>query len=340
MSDHRTHSPKRRLLFAAKAVASLAVLAYVLRSADLGLVLGRMREADPLYLGLALLTPFAGYAITSIRWSGLLRAAGASVPFARLYRACLTAVFFNQLLPSTVGGDVARVYAAWKSGAPRSVALSSLLVDRVIGVLAQVLVAAAVIPFLASSTLPTSVYVVVGGMALAVGTLVLAVFVPSSRPAALVLRVVGMVPGPFASIARKVEAGFASYRGRWGVLGRATLISLVMIANVVLMHWLIGRALGLDLSLTVYLFVIPVATIVMLVPISINGIGLREAIFALLLGAYGIGKADAVALSLLAFATFLSHGVLGGVLFAVARPSVPLSTSGDGPPTAAVEAKA
>ena len=339
MSAEGTKSSKRRVLFAVKLIASLAILGFVLYKADLSLVLDRMRQADPLFLALVLLTPFAGYAITSIRWQGLLRAAGAVVPFGRLYRACLTAVFFNQLLPSTVGGDVARVYAAWKSGAPRSVALSSLLVDRVIGVLAQVLVAAAIIPFLVSSTLPTAVYFTVGGIALAVGTLVLAVFQPSSKPAALILGIVDRVPGPFAKIARKLEAGFAPYRGRWGVLARAIMISLVMIVNVVLMHWLIGRALGLDLSILVYLFVIPVATIVMLVPISINGIGLREAIFALLLGAYGVDKADAVALSLLAFATFLTHGILGGILFAVARSPIPADVPDNDLPGNVVEAK-
>ncbi len=323
MSSKGPKSFKQRLLFAAKAGASLAILGVVLHQADLGSVSARMLQADPVFLGLALLTPFAGYAITSIRWQGLLHAAGAVVPFGRLYRACLTAVFFNQLLPSTIGGDVARVYAAWRSGAPRSVALSSLLVDRVVGVLAQVLIAAAMIPFLSSSTLPDAVYFIVGGLALAVGTLVLAVFVPSSRPASVVLGVIDRVPGPFSKIARKLEAGFAPYRGRWGVLARALLISFGMMANVVLMHWLIGRALSLDLSLLVYLFVVPVATIVMLVPISINGIGLREAIFALLLGAYGIEKADAVALSLLAFGTFLAHGILGGLLFALTRTPIP-----------------
>jgi hypothetical protein len=92
-----------------------------------------------------------------------------------------------------------------------------------------------------------------------------------------------------------------------------------MIGNVVLMHWLIGRALGLGLPVSVYFFVIPLATVVMLVPISINGIGIREGIFALLLGGYGVAQADAVALSLLAFATFFTHGVLGGLVFAFTR---------------------
>lgn len=333
MSDQPRASSRRHVLFAIKVVASLSLLGFVLFHADLSEVLGRMRQADPLFMAFVLLTPFAGYAITSIRWGGLLAAAGFAVPFGRLYRACMTAVFFNQLLPSTVGGDVARIYAAWKAGAPRSIAVSSLLVDRVVGVLAQVLIAAAMIPFLASSTLPDITYVIVGGLALGLGTVVLAVFVPSSRPAALVLGILERVPGPFAKVARKLEAGFAPYRGRWGVLGKAMLISLVMIANVVLMHWLIGRALGLELSLLTYFFVIPVATIVMLIPISINGIGLREAIFAMLLGAYGIEKADAVALSLLAFGTFLAHGVVGGLMVALSRTpvaSVPLVEGSQG----------
>ncbi len=322
MSEPGPKSLKKRLLFAAKGVISIALLSFVLYQADLSAVWARMSSADPLFLGLALLTPFIGYAITSTRWKGLLAAAGARVPFGRLYRACMTAVFFNQILPSTVGGDLARVYAAWKSGASREVAVASLLVDRVVGVLAQVLLAAAMMPLLSASTLPDVTYLIVGGLALGLTLVVLAVFLPTTLLASVVIGTLNRLPGPFGKIAAKLEQGFAPYRGRWGVLGRALLISLAMIGNVVLMHWLIGRALGLELGLQVYFFAIPLATIVMLVPISINGIGIREGIFALLLGAYGVAEADAVALALLAFSTFLLHGVLGGIVFGIARTPI------------------
>ncbi|MEO1535056.1 MAG: lysylphosphatidylglycerol synthase transmembrane domain-containing protein, partial [Planctomycetota bacterium] len=201
MTASEPATSRRRLLFAIKALASIAILVVVLTQADLSLVFERIRQANPAYLAIALLTPFVGYTITSIRWQGLLRAAGAVVPFGRLYRACLTAVFFNQLLPSTVGGDVARVYAAWKSGASRSVALSSLLVDRVIGVLSQVIVAAAIIPFIAHSTLPTVTYAIVIGLAVALGGLVLAVFLPTNRLAAFALGMADRVPGDIDHIA-------------------------------------------------------------------------------------------------------------------------------------------
>ena len=79
-SEHGTS--RRRLLFAIKALASIAILVVVLTQADLSLVFERIRQANPVYLGVALLTPFLGYAITSIRWQGLLRAAGAVVPLA------------------------------------------------------------------------------------------------------------------------------------------------------------------------------------------------------------------------------------------------------------------
>ncbi|MEO1583124.1 MAG: lysylphosphatidylglycerol synthase transmembrane domain-containing protein [Planctomycetota bacterium] len=321
MSGSSCSATRKRALFAVKLVVSLGLLAFVLTRADIGAVWSRMREADPMLMGLALLTPFLGYGITSIRWGGLLAAAGYRVRLGLLYRACMTAVFFNQLLPSTIGGDVARVYAAWKAGAPKQTALASLMVDRVVGVLAQVLLAAAMMPILGTAELPAVAYFIVGGLAVALAAVVLAVFLPTSLFARLVIGALARIPGPFAKIATKLEEGFAPYRGRWAVLARTIAISLLMIGNVVLMHWLIGRALGLELSMTVYFFAIPLATIVMLVPVSINGIGIREGIFALLLGAYGVGEADAVALSLLAFATFLTHGVLGGVVFATGRAS-------------------
>jgi len=103
---------------------------------------------------------------------------------------------------------------------------------------------------------------------------------------------------------------------RHSVLVRAMGLSLLLQLNVVLLHYLVGRAVGIELSFVDYFYVVPVALFVMLIPLSINGIGIREGMFVYMLGSVGVDKSDALVLSLLVFAVFFVYGILGGLVLA------------------------
>jgi hypothetical protein len=316
MPGDRTRLKKLALLVG-KVGLSLGLLAWVLSRADLAGLWRTISGAEPGLLVLALLTPLVGYSLTSYRWRGLLAVVGSSVAWWPLWRASLLAVYFNQFMPSTIGGDAARVYEAWRAGASRSAALSSIVVDRVVGTFALVLLAVASLPLVeAEVDKPWAMYAAVGGTALGVTGLMLALFLPARRVIGLFHRLCGVLPGPLGRLGIKLERAFAPFRGRWDVLPGALGLSLLLQGNVVLMHWLIGSALGFPVPFVQYAFVVPVAFVVMLLPISINGIGVREAIFAVLLGAYGIDETRAVAFSLLSYGVFLVHAAAGGVVFA------------------------
>jgi hypothetical protein len=306
----------KHALFALKLVLSAGLLWFVLSRADLAQVWAAVRGADPMPIGLALLTPLLGYTLTSTRWRGLLRIVGAHIPPGPLWRASLIAVFFNQFMPSTIGGDAIRVYEAWRHGASRSAALSSIVVDRVIGTFALVLLAVGMLPFVSAAfENPWAVYGAVLAVGAIVTVLMLMLFLPIPGVIELFHRCCAALPGPAARIAGKLDRAFAPYRGRWRVLPVAMALSLLLQANVVLMHWLIGLSLGIEVSIVQFCFLVPVAMVVMMIPVSINGIGLREGIFALLLGAYGVESSQAVALALMSYALFLVHGVAGGIVF-------------------------
>ena len=95
--------------------------------------------------------------------------------------------------------------------------------------------------------------------------------------------------------------------------------SVVLQLNVVAFYWLIARGLGLDISFGQMLAAAPIAVFVMLVPITINGIGLREGIWIVLLGAYGFQDADAVALSWIELGLFVLFGLMGGLVYAARK---------------------
>jgi hypothetical protein len=105
-------------------------------------------------------------------------------------------------------------------------------------------------------------------------------------------------------------------------LVRALSLSVVLQINVVTMYYALGRALEFPLAFREYFVIVPLALFVMLVPVSINAIGVREGIFVLLLAAFGIGAAEAIALAWLEYGIVLLYGIFGGVVYAVRKSPV------------------
>lgn len=314
------HSPvlsrKKLAILAIKVAVSLGLLVYLISRTDVSSIVGAIGQADFRFIGLALLTPFAGYFITSKRWQGLLHVQGAEIPQGVLLRSCMVAMFFNQIMPSTIGGDVVRAYDSSRSGAGRQVALSAILVDRVMGLFALSLFAVGSLFILRhdvskAGMIPLIVIVIAGGLACTVTM----VFSPIPSVLHCVRWFYRKIPGPVGRFLSKLDLAFESYRGRYGIFFRALALSLVLQINVVVLHYLAGRALGLTPHFTQYFYVVPIALFVMLIPISINGIGIREGIFTLLLSSYGVGKPEALAFSFLVYSIFFLHGILGGLVF-------------------------
>lgn len=311
-------TPRKAALLALKIAVSFGLLAFLLSRVDIREIGQELTSADPLYLFLALLTPFVGYYTTSLRWKGLLAVQGVRVRQPVLFRSCMTAIFFNQLLPSTIGGDVVRIYDSWKAGASKAAAVSTIFIDRILGLTALAVFAVIGLAFIHTQSdeirlVPIAVVLV----ALALATSVLMVFSPIPWVLSLARGVYRRGPGPISKFFGKLDQAVEVYRGRFGVLARAMGLSLVLQLNVVLMHFLLGLALGIEVSFLDYFYVVPIALFVMLIPLTINGIGVRDGMFVYLLGSLGVQSDAAMALSFLAFAVFFLHGILGGVVLAL-----------------------
>ena len=310
--------PRRRWVLLARVAASAALLAWVLTHADIRQVGAVFRRADPGLVALLLVVFPVGYVLASMRWRVLLASLGHRLPLRYLMTSWLVAAFFRQLLPSTIGGDAIRVWDSWRAGVGRGQAVSVILVERLVGMLALLLLtvggfltAGEALPELPG--LPLWLALCVG----AAGAGVAVVF--SSRWLPLATRIAARLPRRLGSFVSRVIGAFAAYGGAHGVLGAALLWSLVFQAHVIVFYWLIGRALGLPLTLAAAFLVVPLALVFMTLPVSINAVGLREGAFVFLLGALGIAPAEALAFAWLEYATFLAWALVGGVVHA-ARP--------------------
>lgn len=307
-------------LTAVKIAVSGALIAWILSGADLAAVGQAMIGMDPAWFGVAILMQFAGPALIAWRWQVLLAVQDVRPGWRYLYVSMLVSTFFRQFLPSTVGGDVIRGYDAWRAGASPGFAATSLLVDRLLGLITLalfVMVALGLSQGIAGRI--SGVWLWVGvGLAAALGFLWLMI-APVTGLTKIASGVIARLPRP---IARKLTAIFdalGAFRGHPQAILRGLAISLLLQINVVSFYWAIGQGLGIAIGYEAFYVIVPLAIFVMMAPISINGIGLREGIFIYLFGLWSVGEVEALALAWMEYGIFLAFGLLGGAIYAVRR---------------------
>ncbi|GJM19008.1 MAG: membrane protein [Phycisphaeraceae bacterium] len=309
----------KRALGWSKWLVSAALIAWVLTRTDLGAIGKALKAVDPRYIAGAFGLIPLGLVIGAFRWRWLLAANGvrASIPF--LIGSGCVASFVRLFLPSTIGGDAVRVYDSWRAGASKSLAVATIGVDRLLGLFALALLASGAMAFNPRvSSIPMARWVALaaaGGMLVVIGW----IFFVGPRAPAWVLSVWRIGPAPLRRPFEKLFAALGTFHGKHGALASVFALGVLLQLNVVAFYWLIARGLGLEISFVQMLAAAPIAVFVMLIPITINGIGLREGIWIVLLGAYGFSEADAVALSWIELGLFVLFGLIGGVVYAARK---------------------
>jgi uncharacterized membrane protein YbhN (UPF0104 family) len=290
----------------------LAVLAWRLDWRQVGAAFAHLN----VWLWLLAVAAYAAIqALSSVRWRMLARVQGYDGPLAAFVAYYFIGMFFNLVLPTSVGGDVVRVwYLANRDGTGpregrRMAALVCVMAERVNGVL--VLVALACV---AAALSPTPLPPWLAASVAAVG--VAAVCCVAALP--ILNRLFEKYPRvgghPRLSHLRRLLAGSLAYGEHPALAFTVTALSVVVQLGNVVVAWLIGAALGLPISPWYYGVLVPLVTLLTLLPVSVNGMGLREAGTVLLLAPLGVAEADAVTLSFLTFAVYTAAS-LGGVFF-------------------------
>ncbi len=310
-------SIKNWLSFFVKAIISIALIWYLLSITEFSAVIASLTSASPFWLVLAFITLILGKIITSYRWQILLKAQEIDIPLRFLIGSVFVGQFFNSFLPTTIGGDAMRAYdtAALSKDSTKSVV--SVFADRLIGVFALALLAVAALLIGFATGQDVNFYVIPVMLVFFLCSIgVLLIF--NARLYILLdqlLRLAHLV-----KIAGKLEEAYRSFnilRNVPRVLAIAFLASLLLQINVILFYYFIGVSLDLGVSFLYFAMIVPVALVVLLVPFSINGIGIREGIFVYLLTGLGVETREAIALSWISFGLMLTQGIIGGIIFAL-----------------------
>jgi uncharacterized protein (TIRG00374 family) len=268
--------------------------------------------------------------LMALTWGLLLAARGLRVPLGKLVNIYYMSSFIGTWLPSSTGPDVVRAYylARHVDGYD---AVGSMLVLRFISLLALGLFAITGIA-LVPSEVPMSALVLAGLLvAGSAGALIVGMTEGPRRLAQRVLNAIGL--GGLGNVLGKLHDALHAYRSSPGALAAATVLSLAVQLFRILEIYYAGLALGGTVPLVQYLVLVPVTTLITLVPVSLAGLGVREGSFMYFFSRVGMSEETAFSLGLLVFGLTLVLWAIGAVLYWRDRPDrgagAPAQVDGD-----------
>lgn len=313
-------SPRAIALFSLKILVSVLLFAWAFRRMSwdsIGPVLGHANQSGVFAAVLVLLT---SHLLASYQWSRLLDTAGVRLPFYKVAAYYHVGLFFNNFLPANVGGDLARTLDVARSGSSRTTALSTVLLDRLIAMVALGGVAAvSTIPAIDDYNLAAAYGGVLAFFLAAVFSL-RAVLEPRVLAGfERMLTAVGL--SRLSPTLNELSTSLAIFRGKRRLLLELLCVALVVQILRIGVHVLFARALGLQIPTAYFFLFVPLLAVIVSLPISLNGIGVREGAGILLFGLVGLDRASAFALQFGTYLIAVGVSLIGGLVFLVRIPS-------------------
>jgi glycosyltransferase 2 family protein len=310
------------LLPVVKLCVSIGLIALLLSRIDMGQFWAMARTAAPSWLLAALALYLLMILASAWRWNLLLKAQGLVFRFRALTSSFLVATFFNNFLPSNIGGDVVRIRDTAPAAGSKTLATTVVLIDRGIGLLGLVLLAAVgatAVPRLVDGGAAGPSLLWGGFLAatvLAAGTLLKPQLVPRLLQPVRVLHPAWVD----ARLGRLGEA-LAGFRQAPGALLGCFAGAVAVQAILVGFYLAIARSLNVPVSFAELAVIVPISFLVQMIPVSINGFGVREATFGFYFSRLGLPLESALLVSFVGAALIMLFSVSGGVAYLLRKGS-------------------
>lgn len=308
----------RLVVFLARLAVAVGLLAAIFSRIDL-----RTANVNPnltLVVAVAVATGLLllSQGVSALRWRIVL--GDDRLRWGYLFRLYVIGSFFSLFLPTSVGGDGVRAAAVARSSTRAGRAMASVLIDRGLGVLAALVYVAAGL-----SLAPRTLDDLVGSQVTWhwPGWAVAGLVVVSAGVAATLVARSGRFRQVWCDGLTTLADLTRSPRGLVGLSG----LALVSQALIIVLWYTLARGMNLALPAATFLWAVPLVALGSLLPVSVSGLGVREAVWLALLARSPVSHGSVVAFSLLYFVCTALVGVLGGILFAVLGIAPPAADS-------------
>ena len=314
---------KKTLLTVLQVAVTIGLLWWVFHDPDKRAQMAEaLRQANWNWLWLGVVVFFGCTILATVRWKILLQVQGIEMGWVRTWQLFMIGMFFNLFMLGSTGGDVVKMFLTMREARDnKAAALLSVFMDRVIGMMALILISLGFLYFrydklsdsAASATLLTTLlWLLAGAVVVIVGMFVGSAFgwvhyLPQWTP--LRGRIV------------EVSAACHVYAKGWRQTIWAFLVSFPLFAMFFITFYCAARAYTDVLGLVDVFSVLPIVAVITAIPISVSGIGLRESLFVSLLAPFGVGAAVATLISVSGFLINTVGSLAGGLVFPFYRSS-------------------
>jgi uncharacterized protein (TIRG00374 family) len=299
---------KQSLLNLLKVCFSVALLVLLLGQVGWQQTLETLGKARFPHLATAFVLYLVGIVVRAYRWRILLSALGMDIPLARLTALYFIGTFFNNILPTGIGGYVVRVYELSKQSKRPTESIGTVLLDRATGLLVLFLMALLALPFSYRLIAPS------------ITAAILLLCLVSWAGLGLVLRRDWLERWRLLRIMTKIKQLREIYESVYAcglrAIGGALAVSFVFNVLLMAVNYLVALSLGVEVSLWYFLLFIPLISFLLALPISLSGLGVREGGYVYLFAQAGVSAPLALAMSFLFYALNVATGLIGGVLYA------------------------
>lgn len=323
----RTPRLKRLLLPLLKVTISVVLIAVLFSRIDAAHLWAMARTAAPSWLLAALALYLLMILASAWRWGLLLRAQGIVFRFRTLMSSFLVATFFNNFLPSNIGGDVVRISDTARAAGSKTLATTVVLIDRGIGLLGLVLLAAlgaTAVPRLVTAGGFGGPVFLWAGFAVAMIVTAAAVLIPQALPQ--LLKPVRLLhPEWVDERLGRLASALARFRDAPAALFGCFAGAVVVQAVLVGFYLAIARSMAIPIGFTELAVIVPISFLVQMLPVSVNGFGIREATFGLYFARLGLPLESALLVSFVGAGLIMLFSVSGGITYLLRKGSPPVN---------------
>lgn len=304
---------RKKLVLILKIVVSLTLLAWLFYTSDFKTIISLVKKINvPIFI-VAVVVTVLGLVLSALKWKYLLDLYDHDIGYFKLLNIYWSALFFNNFLPSTIGGDVYRIAALSKLSKNRFYSLLTVFLDRFTGAIALTSIASIAFA-ITYKYLGSNAYIFLGLLIFLIISIILFLnenFVGNILPLIKKLP----IANPEDKVRALKESIIAFKKDKYAML-KILGISFVFQFMVVLVNWIVAISLNYNVPFYYFMIFSPVILLISMVPVSFNGLGIREATTVVLFTSVGqLTKSEALLLSLGGYFAILVVSLFGSLTY-------------------------
>lgn len=318
----------KSILFLLRIVVTLSIITILVWKVDFTGLGVTLKNLNLFFFLSALGLFFSAQVINALRWQVILNGLEIDVSLNRLIYLNLVGIFFNAFLPTSIGGEAIKTYYLCRLTRESTACVISVIIARVMGTFSILILIGFGVwgyyYYFKSSIigLPSGINLWLLGTGLTSVILICVWGLSRIQVQSFIARKMGNTKKTsrllhykekILDYSKKLLLSFKTLKRKRKVLWLCLSFSLLFNLTLILVNYLISRALGLEVAFSYFLIFIPLISAFTMLPVSISGIGLRETAYVFLFTRVGMTPAQALSISLIGYGMVLTLSLLGGI---------------------------